>query len=381
MGVKEWRLPEELMYEVVRCYRCGFCRAQCPVFDVKLNESWNARGRVLIAKALAEGLLNPSKSVVDRVFSCTSCKACEVTCPPRIKVVEVVRGLRSLMVRRGFYPPRYDKVVKRVKETNSMFESVFPLDVKLGKLRDKLEDLPDKAENLLYVGCTAGVNYPEEVLRLVELLELSGVGFTVLKDGEVCCGLFLKEIGFEEEFNKLAKRLKRKIKEVGAKKVITLCPMCYTALKLEYGLTVVFYVDLLLRAVKTGRVHLKQKVDLKTAYKDPCHLSRWHGLYDPPRELLEACCNSLTELELNREYARCCGGPARFAYPDLTGKLRRSLVEDAFSQGIELLVTSCPTCYYNLSAASLLRPEVRVAELVDVVYFSAGLSDSPFRST
>ncbi len=376
MGLKKWELPEELSYEVVRCYRCGFCRAQCPIFDLKLNESWNARGRVLIAKALTGGFLNPSKSVVDRIFSCTSCKACEVTCPPRIKVVEIVQGLRRLMVERGFFPSKYKDIVSHVLKTNSMFQSVFPLDVEHKELRDKLEELPNQAETLLYVGCTAGANYPDKVLKLMELLELAGVSFTVLKEGEVCCGLFLKEIGFVKEFNELKRRLTQKIREIGVKRIITLCPMCFTALKIEYGLDTVFYVDILLKAFEKGRLSPKRKVKIKTAYKDPCHLSRYHGLHENPRKLLRMCCEDLVELEFNREQARCCGGPIRFVYPSLTGKLRKTLITDALSMGIELLVTSCPTCYYNLSAAALLYPKVKITELVDVAFFSTGLLDT-----
>ncbi len=41
--------------DIIKCTRCGRCRALCPIHEELGWESTNARGRMLLARALAEG--------------------------------------------------------------------------------------------------------------------------------------------------------------------------------------------------------------------------------------------------------------------------------------------------------------------------------------
>lgn len=62
------------------CVRCGTCRSVCPAFEVLGWESKNTRGRVMVAKALGEGLA-PDASVLDSLNTCTTCGICAAKCP------------------------------------------------------------------------------------------------------------------------------------------------------------------------------------------------------------------------------------------------------------------------------------------------------------
>ncbi|RLI08094.1 hypothetical protein DRO32_02835, partial [Candidatus Bathyarchaeota archaeon] len=59
------RLPDEILAEIYRCSRCGYCRSACPTFAVMGSEGWNARGRLLMARALLEGELEASDALLD----------------------------------------------------------------------------------------------------------------------------------------------------------------------------------------------------------------------------------------------------------------------------------------------------------------------------
>ena len=47
---------------------------------------------------------------------------------------------------------------------------------------------------------------------------------------------------------------------------------------------------------------------------------------------------------------RCCGGMLMTTYPDVALKLNKEILECAYGNGAELIVTTCPLCHVNLEA-------------------------------
>ena len=76
------------------CVRCGTCRSVCPAFEVLGWESRNSRGRVMVVKALGEGLA-PDKDVLDSLNTCTTCGICAAKCPAGANPPEIVQAARK----------------------------------------------------------------------------------------------------------------------------------------------------------------------------------------------------------------------------------------------------------------------------------------------
>ncbi len=66
--------------EIVRCIKCGLCRAACPTLIETLSESEGARGRVSLVEAVLDGRLALSDVLSERIASCINCKACIEAC-------------------------------------------------------------------------------------------------------------------------------------------------------------------------------------------------------------------------------------------------------------------------------------------------------------
>jgi len=77
------------------CVRCGTCRSVCPVFEVLGWESRNSRGRIMVAKALREGL-SPDAEVLDSLNTCTTCGICTAKCPAGANPPAIVQSARAL---------------------------------------------------------------------------------------------------------------------------------------------------------------------------------------------------------------------------------------------------------------------------------------------
>ena len=80
---------------VSQCDRCGACLPVCPLFGVKDIEATSARGKNTIARALAEGGIEPTREVLDVVNFCLLCRACVETCPAKVPTDEAMIDVRQ----------------------------------------------------------------------------------------------------------------------------------------------------------------------------------------------------------------------------------------------------------------------------------------------
>jgi len=81
--------------EAAKCMYCGFCEAVCPTRPLGPHRGWGPRGRVLLSLLIAGGT-EPSRGVVESIYSCLLCRACHEKCPAGIDIAGVVRAARAL---------------------------------------------------------------------------------------------------------------------------------------------------------------------------------------------------------------------------------------------------------------------------------------------
>lgn len=95
-----------------------------------------------------------------------------------------------------------------------------------------------KADILYFVGCKTSFLIPEHLHALSVLNELTdkGVNFAVLGDSEWCCGMPLKRLGMNEEFESCRQHNLHEIQKLEAKQVIFNCYSCYSVWQKEYRL-------------------------------------------------------------------------------------------------------------------------------------------------
>jgi glycolate oxidase iron-sulfur subunit len=83
---------------VDRCFRCGLCRAVCPVFLQDGREPAVARARLQLIAALSNGQVQPGERLACLLSRCLTCGACEAICPADVAVTEAVLRSRGELV-------------------------------------------------------------------------------------------------------------------------------------------------------------------------------------------------------------------------------------------------------------------------------------------
>lgn len=342
---------DEDMRTVLKCVHCGTCRAYCPVFEELGWESSNARGRLLVAHWVLEGM-DIDESIVKSLATCTTCGLCEEMCPAGATPPAVVEHARKKLAKKGF----------QTDAQKGLRDSTIEIGNPLGDERSRFhwiekEDLPDKADYVYFVGCMNSYRYPEVAKKTFELLKPFGV--SMLKD-EVCCGSPLERTG--SDASPLIRHNLRQIREMGAHTIITGCAGCYAALRKYYpdGINIIHVSEFL--SERMGSLDIR-KYDLVVSYHDPCHLGRAGGVYEAPRKLIRQT-STLIEMASHHENSRCCGGGGgvRRGYLELSQKIAEKRINE-MPEEAELLVTSCPLCRSNLEQVC----KRRVVDLVELL--------------
>jgi Fe-S oxidoreductase len=343
---------EQLAEDIYTCNRsrCGFCLADCPVYRVKGFEAYTSRGKMMIARGLLEGLIEPSAEVQEVLEGCLLCGYCQARCA--LNNLEVFTSLRARMNQEGLSAPQHGEKVERIVEEGFLFDRPAPLE--------------REGTTPLYLGCLYQ-SKPVEVKTIISVLERAGLDPLVVE--ETCCGYFAEAAGFEDDFERIRERFTEVYGDLSGQEILTLCPTCTVTLRDKYGLNVKHAIV----AVSERIEQLKpRQLDLKATYHDPCHLGRMLGIFDEPRDILRALGVEVVEMEHNRVFSNCCGGGGGVADtdPDLALEVAKNRVRDALEAGVETIVTVCPTC-----EPTLLRAASRLANEVDVFVDVRGLWD------
>ena len=122
---------------------------------------------------------------------------------------------------------------------------------------------------------------------------------------EVCCSYIVGATGLANEYEQAQAHFRQVYGPYLDDQILTVCPTCTVTLRDEYGLNVKH--ALVAVAEKLAEKQIKP-LNLRVAYHDPCHLGRMLGVYEEPRQILQALGVELVEMEHNRTFSTCCGG-------------------------------------------------------------------------
>lgn len=252
--------------QILQCSRCGFCQAVCPVYGATLRPSYNARGKMLLAKEIMEGKIELTPDLGEAFYACTTCQNCTQSCPAQIRVDQVVEEVRKELYKAGHTPEPSVAVRDNISRADNVFAGAREerIDVYPAALKEKAQkgELKAHAETLLFMGCVPSYLDMKMVPSLIKPLDAANVDYTTLAVQESCCGLPLFLMG-SSEFESHAARIMEKIRAVGARELVTPCAGCYKTFKKLYPeigdlkLEVYHSVHYLEKLIKEGRIQLK----------------------------------------------------------------------------------------------------------------------------
>ncbi len=355
------------------CIQCGTCTGGCPV---KFRSPLNMR------RLVRENCITSDPSQIlkrPELWACTTCSTCTLRCPAGVKNVEMIMGLRNILARQGDIP----STIRDALENTLLQGNPW------GRFRDRRADWTkdlgvkivgeEKAETLLYVGCTPSYDPRIQNISkaLVKIFQKAELDFAILGKKESCCGNEIRRMGEPTLFKKLVKDNSAQFQKSGCKKMTVISPHCFNALKNEYpdmGIQVEHYTQTIARLIEMGKLRLSKGADVRVTYQDPCFLGKQNKIFDEPRKILSSVPGlDFVEMDRSRERSLCCegGGGRMWAEGGTEGVRNGELrVKEAIALGAKVMATACPFCLLTLEDAAKtagLSDQIAVKDITELL--------------
>jgi len=404
------------------CVHCGFCLPVCPTYVSWASEMDSPRGRIDLARAVADGAIALTPAVLAHFDRCLGCLACVPACPSGVRydaVIDEARargeraGLRSLGERfhRALifalfpYPGRLrlvalflwlyrvtglrwlvraSGVLRLVSRRAAALEALGP-NVTLRHLTARLParvaaEGTRRARVGLLGGCVQRVFFPGVNEATLRVLAAEGCDVEVPR-GQGCCGALSAHAGRTEEARALARALVEVFEAAPLDAVVVNAAGCGSHLKhlaslFEGDPVFAARAEAFSRRIRDVSEFLAALPPVakrgprpgKVAYHSACHLGHAQGITRQPRDLLRAVPGlELVEIASGDD---CCGsaGIYNLTEPASADEIGRRKAENVLATGAPMVAAANPGC--ALQIQRLLRERgasVQAAHPVEIL--------------
>ena len=405
-----------------KCVHCGFCLPACPSYILLGQEMDSPRGRIYTMKAGVDGRAAMNDGVVGHFDTCLGCMACETACPSGVRYAPLIeetraaiehhhsrsigdRMFRQLLFWLLPYPARLRLFAMPLAFINSLRERTGLLSMLPLRLRNLIELAPDAKDARmsgsvpertaatgtrrlragLVTGCVQQVFFGHVNEATVRVLASEGCDVHA-PAAQGCCGALALHSGRDEDAQHFARKLIETFEQTDVDVVVVNAAGCGSSMK-SYGhlfrndpawakraeafSAKVRDVTEVLAGLGTAQApqHPFQRLDMRVAYHDACHLAHAQGVRQPPRDLLAAI-PGVTLVPI-ADGDICCGSAGIFnlVQPEMAAELGRRKAANIAAAAPDVVATTNPGCMLQINAAARasgqMRPIVHVVEILD----------------
>ena len=412
--------------DLYKCVHCGFCLQACPTYVETGLEAESPRGRIALMKAVNEGRIGITDSVIRHWDLCIQCRACEVACPSGVPYGNLIEATMQQVADKRKPSFVNDKIsslaLKRLLSNQGLLSMVVGsmrlyqrlgvqkamrksgllrlLPGNMGELEESMPALPSevfkaqgqvyraqgerKARVALLSGCVMPLINGPQMNAVVRVLTRNGCEVVVTK-AQVCCGAINSHVGDLETARELARQNVDAFLAEDVDYVAIASAGCGSRMK-EYGHLLkddlayseraetlsakVRDIHELLAAlpIEPPEGHLPYRV----TYQDSCHLSNAQRVTAAPRQLLRSI-PGIEFVELSNA-DKCCGAGGTYTITerDFSMRILDTKMRAVRQTQANVIATANPGCLMQLQYGAQrdgMNIEVRyITDLLDESY-------------
>jgi glycerol-3-phosphate dehydrogenase subunit C len=378
-----------------KCIKCTVCTTYCPV--AKVNPLYPGPKQ---AGPDGERLRLKDPALYDDALKyCTNCKRCEVACPSGVNIGDIIQRakadygkhkpkLRDALLSHtdlmGTLSTPFAPIVNAatgLKPVRKLLDIALKIDHRRelpryspGTFRRWYKQHAQEQSNFpqqvaFFHGCFVNYNHPQLGKDLISVMNAMDIGVQLLK-GEKCCGVPLIANGFIDKAKKQARVNAGALEEAVIDRgipVVATSSSCTFTLRDEYphllGVDTSAVRDrvelatrYIYRLLSEGKNLPLKSLPLRIAYHTPCHMEKM-GWTAYTLALLQR----IPGIELVVLESQCCGIAGTYGFKSenyqTSQAIGASLFEQIEASGVDLVVTDCETCKWQIEMSTSKKCE------------------------
>lgn len=410
--------------DLLACVECGRCTDACPAANTdkglspmhlmtKLRDAMLDRGKTFAPEEAAPPATSEpgmsirqtiewqsggwkkhdasveSPSLIGEVvterelWACTTCRACEESCPVgNRQLTPLVEMRRYLVLTEGRMPAEAKRTLQNIDRQSNPWG--FPRQERAGWMEafakregwriPTIREVPNP-EWVWWVGSMGAYDLRarEVTFAFARLLREAGVSFAVLGAEERNSGDTPRRLGDEYLFQELCRHNIETFERYGVRRIVTTCPHTYHLFRNEYrdfGFEgeVKHHTELLAELLSLGRLRPRRIIGKMTTLHDSCYLARYNGITEAPRAILKSIPGlALKEMARSGKQGLCCGaGGGRMWLEEPGKRVNEVRTAQALETGAEMIGSACPYCLTMMEEGLRKHGAEERAEALDV---------------
>jgi len=356
-------IPADVAWYAYACSQCGYCLDECDQFFGRGWESQSPRGKWYWLREYMAGRAKWNQFMVDTILVCTTCEFCNLRCSAALPIEQSWMKLRGKLIdedKEMTFPP-FEMMGAALRAEGNIWA---------GYRKNRTDWMPEelmekhgprrKGSHVYFAGCTASYVEHDIAAAAVTLLDHAGVDFSILGNVENCCGTPMLVAGKWDIFQEIMNKNIAAVKATGADTVITSCPACDMMWRhtyaewaekkgMEYDIKVKHYSEVLAEQIRNGEFTFTHPIDEKVTWHDSCHIGRVSGVYEEPREVIQAVPGiTFEEMAHNRQEGHCCGSVLTLIKePPVAAEIGKSRMDEAVEIHADRMLALCPCCEFQ----------------------------------
>ncbi|MCH4188539.1 MAG: LUD domain-containing protein [Megasphaera sp.] len=383
--------------DIFCCIRCAACLNVCPAFRMVGGHVYGGSIYTGGIGTLLTTFLNDRERGKEIQNICLQCGTCNTVCGGKLDIAGMILKMRIKFMQNDGLNPVHKFCLDTVADRHLFHSMLRIASVAQGAItkgqpmirhmpmflsgltagrslptvapqpfRDLLptikQDVPNpKGKIAIFTGCLLDFVYTDIAEAVVK--GLNKCGYTVeMPLGQSCCGAPATYMGDtvnaknEAELN---------INAMEAEKydyVVSACPTCTHALR-DYKEMFKDEPEMYKKAEELGNKTYDfaklvsmlggmpgegDGVAVKVTYHDSCHLNRYLGVHDEPRDLLKA--TKGVELVEMQDADHCCGfgGSYSIKFPEISAPILEEKINNIIASGADVVAVDCPGCLLQI---------------------------------
>lgn len=237
-----------------------------------------------------------------------------------------------------------------------------------------------KSNTLYFPGCKTIFKHKDIYNLYTKIFARLGINFKVI-ERNICSGLVAYEGGNEKVARKVSRRNHEIFREEEVETIITSSPEdhymfqeVYPNFLPEWNIEVISMWNLIRRKLESKPRLVKNKAMQVVTYHDNCYLSRYLGIIDDPRKILEMIGYEVKEMHNYGLNSMCCGscGVLPITNPALANDIARERIIQAKRIGVDKIIVSSIENYELLKKNSV-GTGIEIVELSEVLSEAIGV--------